>query len=64
MAAAAGAGEMILEVAVTNGPARALYDALGYTAEGRRPRYYARPTAPPVDALVLRKGLVFPPVAQ
>ena len=57
MAAAAGAEEMILEVAVTNAPARALYEGLGYSPAGRRPRYYARPAGPPVDALVLRKRL-------
>ena len=57
MAAAAGAEEIFLEVAATNAAARALYAGLGYAQTGRRPRYYARPAAPPVDALVLRKRL-------
>jgi ribosomal-protein-alanine N-acetyltransferase len=60
MAAAAGAEEMILEVAATNAAARALYAGLGYLPAGRRPRYYTRPAAPPVDALVLRHPLVAP----
>lgn len=56
-AAARGAAESLLEVAVTNVAARALYERLGYAQAGRRPRYYRRDDAPPVDALVLRKVL-------
>jgi ribosomal-protein-alanine N-acetyltransferase len=56
-AAARGAQECLLEVAVTNGAARALYERLGYTPAGRRAGYYVRPDAPPIDALVLRKRL-------
>lgn len=56
-AAARGAVEALLEVAVTNRPARGLYAALGYAQVGRRRRYYCRPEAPPVDALVLAKPL-------
>jgi ribosomal-protein-alanine N-acetyltransferase len=59
-AAACGAGEIFLEVAVTNRAARALYASRGYAAVGRRPGYYARPTGPAVDALVLRKALSTP----
>ncbi len=56
-AASVGAEECLLEVAASNGPARELYARIGYTSVGRRPGYYRRPTAPPVDALVLRKAL-------
>jgi ribosomal-protein-alanine N-acetyltransferase len=56
-AAARGAEECLLEVAETNAGARALYGGLGYLAVGRRPGYYRRPAAAPVDALVLRKFL-------
>ena len=44
-------------MAATNHAARALYARLGYAAVGRRPGYYRRAGAPPVDALVLRRGL-------
>jgi ribosomal-protein-alanine N-acetyltransferase len=37
---AAGARRLMLEVSVENGPARALYDGLGFVEIGRRPRYY------------------------
>ena len=56
-AIARGAAECLLEVAVTNAGARALYARLGYGQAGRRPGYYRRAGAPPVDALVLRKPL-------
>ena len=56
-AAALGAGEMLLEVAVPNAAARALYHRAGFVEVGRRPRYYRRAAGPPVDALVLRRPL-------
>jgi [ribosomal protein S18]-alanine N-acetyltransferase len=56
-AAARGATVALLEVAVTNAAARALYARLGYAPAGRRPGYYVRPGAPPVDALLLRRDL-------
>lgn len=56
-AAGRGAEECLLEVAISNLPARALYAALGYAPVGRRPRYYAAASVPPVDALVLRRRL-------
>jgi [ribosomal protein S18]-alanine N-acetyltransferase len=56
-AAERGATVVLLEVAVTNAGARALYARLGYAAAGRRPGYYVRPGALPVDALVLRKEI-------
>ena len=55
-AAVRGAEECLLEVAETNAPARALYAGLGYTLVGRRPGYYRRGAAPPVDGLVLRRS--------
>ena len=45
-----GAVSMFLEVAVTNGPARALYEAHGFTLAGSRRHYYSDGT----DALILR----------
>jgi ribosomal-protein-alanine N-acetyltransferase len=56
-AAAAGAATMFLEVASTNTPARALYEAAGFVRVGRRARYYANGG----DALVLRAELVTDP---
>lgn len=52
-----GAEEIFLEVAVTNHAARSLYEKAGYAPVGRRPGYYARPGAPALDALILRKLL-------
>ena len=52
-AADCGATRMFLEVAEDNGPARALYESLGFEAAGRRPRYYPRPEGPAIDAIVL-----------
>lgn len=43
---------LTLEVRVSNAPAIALYEKLGFTEIGRRPRYYFHPTE---DALILRK---------
>ncbi|MFT3974647.1 MAG: GNAT family N-acetyltransferase [Amaricoccus sp.] len=58
-AAAAGAEEMLLEVAEPNTAARALYQRAGFVEVGRRPRYYTRRSGPPLDALVLRRTLQF-----
>ncbi len=58
-AATAGARAMFLEVASTNTPARALYEAAGFVRVGRRARYYANGG----DALVLRVDLSTPPGA-
>ena len=57
----AGAEESLLEVAVTNAAARALYARLGYLEAGRRRGYYVCAGAPSVDALVLRRALAPPP---
>lgn len=53
-AARAWATTMFLEVAVTNQPARALYEAHGFVRVGLRRHYYSDGT----DALVLRAPLV------
>ena len=45
---------LLLEVRVSNEPAIALYEKLGFVQVGRRPRYYHNPRE---DALILRKDL-------
>jgi len=52
-AAALGAASMVLEVAVTNRAARALYAAHGFAEAGTRRNYYSDGT----DALILRSTL-------
>lgn len=52
-----GSREVILEVAETNTPARALYLAAGFTEAGLRKNYYASPRGPRTHALVLKKVL-------
>ncbi len=56
----AGAGRLFLEVAEDNLGAQALYARLGFELVGRRPRYYARPDGPAVDALLLARNLAGP----
>jgi ribosomal-protein-alanine N-acetyltransferase len=53
--AAAGARRLLLEVAVDNMAAIALYRAFGFTELGRRRGYYQNAEGP-VDALTLRKN--------
>lgn len=55
-AAGRGAVRAILEVAEDNDAARHLYAAQGFGEVGRRPRYYERRSASPVDALVMAKS--------
>lgn len=43
---------LTLEVRVSNAPAIALYEKLGFVQVGKRPRYYEKPRE---DALILRK---------
>jgi len=43
---------LMLEVRASNGPARQLYEKLGFRQAGRRPGYYRNPRE---DALILRK---------
>jgi len=45
---------LLLEVRVSNAPAIALYERLGFVQVGRRPKYYHNPRE---DALILRKEL-------
>lgn len=52
-----GAGTLHLEVAADNAAALALYRASGFEESGRRRGYYRRRSGPPVDALLLRRGL-------
>jgi ribosomal-protein-alanine N-acetyltransferase len=46
-----------LEVAEDNPAAIALYGRAGFILAGRRPRYYPRPGAASVDALLMRRPL-------
>ena len=46
---------LLLEVRVSNAPAIALYEKMGFAQVGRRPRYYHNPRE---DAWILRKELV------
>ena len=46
---------LLLEVRVSNAPAIALYENLGFEQVGRRPQYYHNPRE---DALILRKELI------
>lgn len=45
---------LTLEVRVSNQPAKALYEKLGFSQVGKRPNYYRNPRE---DALILRKEL-------
>ena len=51
---AAGNECLTLEVRVSNAPAIALYEKLGFAQVGRRPNYYRNPKE---DALILKKAL-------
>lgn len=52
-AAAVGIRRMLLEVAIDNDSARALYESFGFVTAGRRRAYYRRPHGQPVDALTM-----------
>lgn len=47
-----GSRSLMLEVRVSNIPAQKLYEGLGFSQVGRRPKYYVNPRE---DALILRK---------
>ena len=47
-----GSHSLTLEVRDSNAPAKALYEKLGFSQIGRRPKYYRKPRE---DALILRK---------
>ena len=51
-ARAHNATRMILDVAADNAAARKLYETLGYSIDGRRPKYYDG-----VDAILMSKNL-------
>ena len=51
-----GAEDAFLEVAADNRPARALYSSEGFGEIAVRPRYYARPDQPPLDAIVMQRA--------
>ena len=59
-ASARGATTLVLEVAVGNGAARALYTAAGLVPVGRRARYYGNGD----DALILRVTPCAPPASS
>lgn len=52
-----GANHAFLEVAADNPAAIKLYEQAGYTPQGQRKNYYARPQGARVDALVMTKDL-------
>ncbi len=52
-----GVKAVFLEVDEDNAPARRLYAAARFREVGRRPAYYARGSAAPASALVLRRDL-------
>lgn len=60
-AAAAGAERLHLEVAAGNGPALALYAALGFAETGRRRAYYAGPQGREDAVLMARTAEGGPP---
>ena len=47
-----GSHSLMLEVRVSNTPAQKLYESMGFSQVGRRPKYYVNPRE---DALILRK---------
>ncbi len=51
-----GLPSLVLEVAIDNDPASALYQSAGFVTVGRRARYYSRPDGR-VDALISRLAL-------
>lgn len=59
-AALLGAEAAFLEVAADNPAALNLYRRSGFQEVGRRLGYYARPSGPAADALVLRRTLNSP----
>lgn len=56
-AARRGAGRAFLEVARSNAPAIALYQAESFSLAGTRPGYYRAPDGASIDALILTKTL-------
>jgi ribosomal-protein-alanine N-acetyltransferase len=56
-AAAMGASQIFLEVAVENSAARALYGSLGFREVGSRPAYYCGSDGVRRDGLILKRTL-------
>lgn len=54
---AQGVKRLTLDVAEDNLPARHLYTSLGFTEDGRRPRYYTAHRVTPVDAVLMSRPL-------
>ena len=52
-----GATRLFLEVAVDNSAALALYHKAGFKKVGLRRAYYARPSGPSIDAIVMSRAL-------
>ena len=52
-----GTMRLTLDVAEDNAPARHLYTSLGFTEDGRRPRYYTHGRLAPADAILMSKML-------
>lgn len=63
MLRAGGTHRLFLEVADDNAPARALYEKHGFTATGRRAKYYERGPSGRVDAVIMALALQPPPLA-
>ncbi|MCC6914604.1 MAG: ribosomal protein S18-alanine N-acetyltransferase [Rhodospirillaceae bacterium] len=63
MLRAGGTHRLFLEVADDNTAARALYEKRGFTATGRRAKYYERGAAPRVDAVIMALALQPPTLA-
>lgn len=53
-----GTSRITLDVAEDNAAALRLYKSLGFTEDGRRPRYYTAGRAVPVDAVLMSKYLM------
>ena len=52
-----GIGRITLDVADDNTAARTLYSGLGFTEDGRRPRYYTAGRDIPADAVLMSRKL-------
>ena len=52
-----GVARITLDVAEDNAPARALYRELGFSEDGRRPRYYKSGRDIPVDAVLMSRQM-------
>jgi len=57
-AARLGATRAVLEVAVDNAAARALYDNAGYAVAGTRRGYYRTPEGAQIDAVIMARPLL------